>query len=262
MSGLRHCRDMTGTRARTAHPYDDTAVVDARAPRYLQGTVVVVGLVALLTGWWWLFGLLALQMIVGLVFGRRWCLPCVLYFEVVQPRIGEGTIEDARPPRFANQLGAGMLTATFLADLAGLRVAGLVLGVIVVVVAGLAASTGLCVGCELYRLLARVRGIHPGEVGAIDLAALASQELVEDMVASMPAVPGSLPAADAVTVVQFTHPLCGDCHELEERLAAGPRPLMLVDVSKRPELARRYHVTVVPTAFAVAPDGTVLERLA
>jgi hypothetical protein len=33
-------------------------------------------------------------------------------------------------------------------------------------------------------------------------------------------------------------------------------------VSKRPDLARRYHVTVVPTAFAVAGDGTVLERLA
>ena len=31
---------------------------------------------------------------------------------------------------------------------------------------------------------------------------------------------------------------------------------------KQPELARRYHVAVVPTAFAVAGDGTVLQRLA
>ena len=65
-----------------------------------------------------------------------------------------------------------------------------------------------------------------------------------------------------VTVVQFTHPLCSDCHELEQRLAAGKRPLVLVDVSRRPDLARRYHVTLVPTAFAVAADGRVLERLA
>jgi hypothetical protein len=35
-----------------------------------------------------------------------------------------------------------------------------------------------------------------------------------------------------------------------------------VDVSRRPELARRYHVAVVPTAFSVAADGRVLERLA
>jgi hypothetical protein len=50
--------------------------------------------------------------------------------------------------------------------------------------------------------------------------------------------------------------------ELEERLGAGPQPLHTVDVSRRPDLARRYHVAVVPAAFRVAGDGTVLERLA
>src|SRR6266516_379920 len=94
VSGLRHRRDMATRTARTAHPYDDTAVVDARAPRSLQGTVGVLAAVALL----------ALQLIAGLVLGRRWCLPCVFYFEVVQPRIGEGRVEDGRPPRFANML--------------------------------------------------------------------------------------------------------------------------------------------------------------
>jgi thioredoxin-like negative regulator of GroEL len=63
-------------------------------------------------------------------------------------------------------------------------------------------------------------------------------------------------------VVQFTHPLCSDCRELEERLAAQAPPLHTVDVSRRPDLARRYHVAVVPAAFRVAGDGTVLERLA
>ena len=42
---------------RTAHPYADTDVVDARAPRFNQATVGVVSLVALLTGWWWLLAL-------------------------------------------------------------------------------------------------------------------------------------------------------------------------------------------------------------
>lgn len=228
---------------RTAHPYADTDVIDARAPRFNQATIAVVSAVALLTGWWWLFALLALQLIGGLTFGRRWCLPCVLYFEVVQPRFGEGTVEDARPPRFANKVGVVFLSAATLAYLVGLPAAGAVLGGIVGLLALLAATTGLCVGCELYKLLARFRGVRPGQVASVDLAELGAGRLDE-------------------TVVQFTHPLCGDCRDLEERLRAGTRPLVTVDVSRRPELARRYHVAVVPTAFSVAADGRVLERLA
>jgi hypothetical protein len=229
--------------APTADPYDDTDVIDARAPRFNQATIGVLSVVALLTGWWWLLALLALQLIVGLRFGRRFCLACVAYFRFVQPRFGEGPVEDARPPRFANLVGAVVLSAATLAYLAGFPVVGAVLGGVVATLALLAAATGLCVGCELYRLLARVRGVRPGSVGVIDLEGLGA-------------------AGAGEVVVQFTHPLCSDCHELERRLAAGPRPLHSVDVTERPELARRYHVAVVPTAFAVAGDGTVIERLA
>jgi Domain of unknown function (DUF4395) len=234
---------MDNKRATTADPWRDTDVIDARAPRFNQGTVGVVSAVALLTGWWWLFGLLALQLVLGLTLGRRWCLPCVAYFRLVQPVLGEGRVEDARPPRFANMIGATLLAVTTLAYLVGLRTVGLVLGAMVMVLALLAAVTGLCVGCELYRLLARTRGVRSGTVGVVDLAELGGD-------------------GAGVTVVEFTHPLCSECRELEERLAAGERPLLSVDVSRRPDLARRYHVTVVPTAFAVAADGTVLERLA
>jgi Domain of unknown function (DUF4395) len=242
----------TARRAPTADPYADTDVVDARAPRFLQATVGVGAVTALLTGWWWLYGLLSLQLVAGLVLGRRWCLPCVAYFAFVQPRLGEGRVEDARPPRFANKIGASVLGLAFAAHLAGLDAAGTALGALVAVLALLAAATGLCVGCELYRLAARLRGVRPGAVGALDLAE------VGDAPGRRPAVAQS----PDVTVVQFTHPLCSDCHELEQRLAAGKRPLVLVDVSRRPDLARRYHVTLVPTAFAVAADGRVLERLA
>ena len=233
----------TVTLHRTADPYADSDVVDARAPRFLQATVGVGAVTALVTGWWWLYGLLALQLVVGLVMGRRWCLPCVAYFRFVQPRLGEGRVEDARPPRFANMVGATVLSLAFAASLSGLSGAGRALGALVAVLALLAATTGLCVGCELYKLGARLRGVRPGAVGALDLAEI-----------------GAAPGRPAV--VQFTHPLCSDCHELEGRLRDGPQPLHLVDVSRRPELARRYHVAVVPAAFRVAGDGTVLERLA
>ena len=74
----------------------------------------------MLTGWWWLLALLALQLALGLTLGRRWCLACVLYFEVLQPRLGEGRLEDARPPRFANLVGLVVLTAASLAYAFGL----------------------------------------------------------------------------------------------------------------------------------------------
>src|SRR5881409_239402 len=109
---------------RLADPYRDTAVIDSRAPRFNQATIGTLALVAALLGWGWLAGLLALQLVVGLVFGRRFCLPCLAYFELVQPRVGEGPLEDSRPPRFANLVGAVFLTAATAAHAAGLATAG------------------------------------------------------------------------------------------------------------------------------------------
>ena len=231
------------TNAKTAHPYEDTDVIDARAPRFNQVVVGAGSLIAVLTGAWWVLALLALQLVVGLRFGRRFCLPCVVYFAVIQPRFGEGEIEDSRPPRFANIVGAVFLTSATAAYAAGLTTLGTVLGSAVAALALLAAATGLCVGCEIYRLVAKVRGVHPGSPQRIDLGEL-----------------GATPSGQVV--VQFTHPLCTGCREVEEKLSREGHELVVVDVSKRPELARKYHVSVVPTALSVGGDGSVLERLA
>jgi len=227
---------------RTADPYRDLAVIDARAPRFNQATVGVLALAGVLTGWWGLFALVALQLSLGLSFGRRFCLPCAFYFEVVQPRLGEGPLEDSRPPRFANQVGAVFLWSATAASALGLLRVGAALGGVVAALALLAAATGLCVGCSLYRVGARLRGIRSLRVHRVDLAEL-----------GVPAGHGA--------VVQFTHPLCSDCQELTARLSAERRAPILVDVSKRPELARKYGVAVVPLAFEVSADGAVVKRL-
>jgi hypothetical protein len=137
---------------RLADPYLDTAVIDSRAPRFNQAVVGLLSLVAVTTGWWWLFGLLALQLAAGLAFGRRYCLPCVAYFELVQPRFGEGPLEDARPPRFANIVGAVFLTAATLSYAVGAETPGAVLGWLVAGLALLASATGFCAGCEAYKV--------------------------------------------------------------------------------------------------------------
>jgi hypothetical protein len=145
---------------RSVDPYRDLAVIDARGPRFMQGTIGVLALVAFLTGWWALLAILAGQLAVGLTLGRRWCLPCLFYFEVVQPRFGEGPIEDARPPRFANLLGVVVLGSAAIGHALGLHALGWTLGLLVAGLALLSATTGFCVGCQIYRLLARVRGVE------------------------------------------------------------------------------------------------------
>ena len=65
--------------ARTADPYRDLAVIDARAPRFNQAVIGLLALAGVLTGWWDLFALGALQLTLGLTLGRRWCLPCLFY---------------------------------------------------------------------------------------------------------------------------------------------------------------------------------------
>ena len=140
------------TPSRLADPYRDLDVIDSRAPRFNQTVVGILSALAVATGWWPILALLAAQLAIGLTFGRRYCLPCLAYFELVQPRFGEGPLEDSRPPRFANLVGAAFLTAAALAYALGLGLVGAVLGSLVAVLALLAAGTGFCAGCEAYKL--------------------------------------------------------------------------------------------------------------
>ena len=137
---------------RLADPYRDLDVIDSRAPRFNQATIGMLSVLAVATGWWWLLGVLAAQLAVGLTLGRRFCLPCLAYFELVQPRLGEGPLEDSRPPRFANLVGAVFLGGATAAYAAGFAVGGAVLGGLVAGLALLAAATGFCTGCEAYKL--------------------------------------------------------------------------------------------------------------
>src|ERR687883_542505 len=137
---------------RLADPYRDLDVIDARAPRFNQATIGTISALAVATGWWWVLAILAAQLAIGLTLGRRFCIPCVAYFELLQPRFGEGPLEDARPPRFANVVGAVFLLAATAAYAAHLVVTGAVLGGLVAGLALLAAATGFCAGCEAFKL--------------------------------------------------------------------------------------------------------------
>ena len=100
-------------------------------------------------------------------------------------------------------------------------------------------------GCEAYKLAARFRGVAARNVSRID-----------------PQDVGLVTNGDGSVIVHFTHPLCSECRAWEERLRRERRPYLTVDVKRRPELARKYGIAVVPTVVAVSHEGRVLERLA
>jgi hypothetical protein len=133
-------------------------VIDSRAPRVNQAVIGTLSVVAVATGWWWLLAVLAAQLAIGLTLGRRYCLACVLYFQLIQPRFGEGPLEDSRPPRAANLVGLVALSAASVAYATGVTAAGIALGILVAVLALVAASTGFCTGCEAYKLGCRLAG--------------------------------------------------------------------------------------------------------
>lgn len=237
----RRSRDSGNARVfeRTADPYRDLDVIDSWAPRANQATIGLLTVLAFLVDWWPLLAILAAQLLIGLRFGRRYCLPCLAYFELIQPRIGEGPIEDSRPPRFANQVGLGVLSAASAAHLIGLETMGWVLGLVVAALALLAATTGLCVGCELYKLGARLRGAYGDALSQIDPADL------------------GVDVGEEATVL-FTHPLCTDCHKVERELRQREERVVIVDVRENRDLARRYGISVVPTLMSIGPDGTAV----
>jgi hypothetical protein len=229
---------------RTADPWRDTDVIDERAPRFNQAIVGGVALLGAVFGWPLAWAIMSAQLLIGLTLGRRFCLTCLAYFGLIQPRFGEGPLEDSRPPRLANMIGSAFLGAAALAWWLGPETVGSALGALVAALAQLAASTGLCAGCELYRLTARLRGISPRRRARLDPADLTGLD------------------GHPKTYVEFTHPLCSECREWEERLRSNDETLITLDVRERPDLARKYGIAIVPTVLAVGPDGTVLERLA
>lgn len=187
--------------------------------------------------------LLALaQCAASALLGRQGNLPVLAFDAFLRPRLGQGRLEDARPPRFAAGVGAAFLAAAVAAAWAGAGALAWSLALLVGGLALLAAATGFCLGCWIYRLAAPLRGVRPGAPRHIDLAEVGA------------------PASDGV-VVEFTHPLCADCLDLHARLVGSGRRVVPVNVAERPELARKYGVAVVPLAFAVRADGTVERRV-
>lgn len=137
------------------------APIDPRAPRFNQAVLTVVLLVAFIGDLRFLVPVMAVVLFVGAAFGARYGPFLRLYSSLLKPRLpAPKHLEDPRPPRFAAAVGTVFLVAASLAFLLGAQVLAWTLTLVVALLAGLAASSGLCIGCELYLFVARRRGVE------------------------------------------------------------------------------------------------------
>lgn len=137
--------------------------VNDKAARTVAAGVVVLGVLTLATGWWWLTVPLALGFVGRVLAGPRLSPLGWLAMKVIGPRLGKPRYTPGPPKRFAQ--GVGVVFSTTAAVLAlgfGLHLAaGIVLGVLVLF-ATLEAALGFCAGCFAFGHLMRL-GVIPEE---------------------------------------------------------------------------------------------------
>ena len=113
---------------------------------------------------------------------------------VVRPRLGPpADLEDPRPPRFAALVGLVFTVVALGALLAGAQTPGLIAVGAAFAAALLNATTGFCLGCELYVVLVRTtsRLLRRRAGGGASSTALAT-------------APATAPATDTVTTTEVS----------------------------------------------------------
>lgn len=135
--------------------------IDPRGPRFNQGVLTAALLLAFLFDLQVVVPVFAAVLFLGAAFGPAYGPFLRLYAEVIKPRLAPpAELEDPRPPRFAAGVGVVFLTLATAAFVAGPDAVGWGLALVVAALAGLAATTGICVGCEMYLFIARRRGVR------------------------------------------------------------------------------------------------------
>ena len=137
-------------------------IIDVRGPRFgaaitsvVLGTALVVqGPLGLaLVAWQWL------AFAIATFAGLAWS-PYGNVFRLVKRRFDLGpppATEAEGPPRFAQACGFAVASVALVLLLSGLTVAGWIAVAVVLALSVLLATTGICIGCELYLVGRRLR---------------------------------------------------------------------------------------------------------
>ena len=136
--------------------------IDARGPRFGAAIATVVLALAVAAGSGSLGTILMAWQAVAFGLGAFLGLQAqpygVIYARVVKPRLsGPVPLEDAAPPRFAQAVGFGFAAVAVLGVVVGSSAVFTVAASFALAAAFLNAVFALCLGCEMFLLLQRLR---------------------------------------------------------------------------------------------------------
>jgi hypothetical protein len=135
-----------------------TMNVDPRGPRFGAAITTVVLAVVLLTASGWLLLAQTLVFAIGALAGLRYAPYGFLYRHLVRPRLGPSSRTEAEaPPRFAQGVGMVIAGIGCIGFVAGSTAAGMIFTALALAAAFLNAAFDLCLGCQMYLLIQRVR---------------------------------------------------------------------------------------------------------
>jgi hypothetical protein len=143
----------------TAPSTSEPLTIDVRGPRFSAALTFAVLVTAYLTGSTLLLALQVGVFAVAAIAGLRWS-PYGNLFRLLKRRLDLGPPPATEPeagPRFSQLMGLLFTGAGLIAMLSGAQGLGEALVLIVVALSALLASTGICVGCEMYALGQRLR---------------------------------------------------------------------------------------------------------
>ncbi|MFI5736423.1 DUF4395 domain-containing protein [Kribbella sp. NPDC051587] len=132
--------------------------VDPRGLRFAAGVTAVLLALTLILGNPWILAVQTLVFAIGVVFGVQASPYGLLFKRLIRPRLAPPKeLEDAAPPRFAQLVGLIFAIAGLIGYLSGATVLGVVATGFALVAAFVNAAVGLCLGCEAFLLIQRIR---------------------------------------------------------------------------------------------------------
>jgi hypothetical protein len=132
--------------------------IDSRGPRFGALITVVMFAAVLITGNIWVLAVQAVVFAAGALLGLRRSPYGLLYKWLVRPRLGPPReLESEAPPRFAQAVGLGIAVIGIIGYATGATPLGMAAAAAGLVAAVLNGVFGLCLGCEMYLLIHRVR---------------------------------------------------------------------------------------------------------
>jgi hypothetical protein len=140
--------------------------VNDKAARTVAAVVLVMVIVILLTGSYWLLVPLAYGFWARVLTGPTLSPLAWTAMNVIAPRLGEPHPVPGPPKRFAQGMGTVMSTAALILGLVlGDHTAADIVLILLIPAAGLESIFGYCLGCKAFALLMRT-GLVPEEICA------------------------------------------------------------------------------------------------